>query len=152
MRKTSIGHYALAYLFWLVTLAITLLACSVLVETVVGVLGLAEFHRFFIRAVRQFLIFFLGILVLGLLVYNEHYFRTGAERHRLLERFARMTGIWLLIMGISHLIGIFIILRSVSPGVLLVGGAVVELFLGIGALWYARRSTHAHRQRARAYT
>lgn len=145
MKKTSIGHYVLAYLLWLITLALNIVVSLVIIESSVELMSAAEWHRYPIHAVRQFMTFFLGLIVLVLLVWNEHHYRTGAERNRLLERFAWMVGISLIAMGIFH--GIAGIVRfytmisiGMTPSWVQLVVAAVELVGGFVCLWYAKRA------------
>lgn len=141
MKKTSIGHYALGYLLWIITIAVSLLVCMVILDTSLFAMVAADWHRYPIHAVRQFLIATLGVVALILLVWNEHYFRTGAEKNRLLERFARMVGYFLVVMGLAHAIQFAISLLS-GDGLSLtqVGLGIAELAVGFGGIWYARRA------------
>lgn len=141
MLRTTIGHYALAYLFWLITLAISLIVCVVILDTTAFTMTIAEVHRYPTQLVRQFLVIILGLIVLILLIWNEHYYRTGAERHRLLERFARIVGYLFVIMGLAHSIQIiaFSTVRG-TPDLIQSGITILEWTVGVGGLWYAKQA------------
>lgn len=147
MQKTSLGSYLFAYLLWVVTLILALLTAAVILDTSLAAMVVADWHRYPTHAVRQFLLLIMGITLVALLVFYEHYYRTGAERQRLLERFARMSGIFILVMAFCHGIhGLFSIIFG-APSWVRIGGALIELLVGVGSLWYARRAKDERMQR-----
>ncbi len=149
MKEKMFGRYLLAYLFWLISIGVAMLAALAILDTSVYAMAAAEWGRYQIQAVRQFTLFILGIILLALLVFSEHYFRTGVKRKRLLERFARLTGLYLLVMAGFH--GLYATISTTlgTPSWFHLISFVVELAFGATGFWYARRAKNAYLQMIR---
>lgn len=91
--RSAVARYALAYLLWLITLALGLLAAAVAREGYMVLLAVNGADRYFAQATHNFLVLFLAIAVLILTVFAEHHYRTGVPKERLAVRFFRVAAI-----------------------------------------------------------
>lgn len=108
-------HYVLAYLCWAITVALAVLDLLVLRNALMITLGMTSWNRYIQRAVSQFGFLFLAIGALGFILFTEHFYRTGAEKQRLLSRFLLGLLIGVGVLTVSHLIW-------------LIGGLVLDFF------------------------
>lgn len=106
------------------------------------VLGLHEFARV---ALDKFLFLFAALGVVVVIVFLEHYYRTGLGRRRLIERFFRATGIELLVFfGIQA----FIEVAIGGGGRLLLRGIIsIQGLAGIAFIVLARYRKQTHHER-----
>lgn len=123
----SSSRYVLAYLLWAISVAMAIVDLLVLRSTAMIVLGMTSWDRYVEHAINQFSFLFMAIAGLGVIVFTEHFYRTGVEKNRLLVRFLQVTLIGLVIFTLAHLIRLIgeIVLGFFSSTTLLL--AVVEL-------------------------
>lgn len=114
---SSLGRYLLAYLLWAITIALSLL-CAMLGRTAYQYLFiLAGWNRYSIRAFDNFALLAFGLVLVGVVVVAEHYYRTGVEVKRLFFRFSAFTLIETLILASLQLVLLIIqmINGSIDP-------------------------------------
>jgi hypothetical protein len=123
----SPARYVLAYLLWAISVVMAVVDLLVLRSTAMIVLGMTSWNRYVEHAINQFSFLFMAIAGLGVIVFTEHFYRTGVEKNRLVVRFLRVTLIGLVIFSLAHLIRLIgeIVLGFFSYTTLLL--AVVEL-------------------------
>lgn len=138
-RQASFWEYVLAYLLWIVTIAISGLVALVLHETLVEFSELSGWNRYAVHAVSQFSTIFLGLGVLTIILMTEHLYRTGVQRGKLLIRFCFWAGLLLAIIGFAHLFsGGYRWLNDVVTDPLTFRLAIVELAGAIILFWWRR--------------
>lgn len=103
LHPISPWRYALAYLLWLITFAAGIFVMLTVRATFnIFVTFGVDWDRFRVRAVDQFLFFGLGILLVILLIWSEHLYRTGAQKDRLWPRFGGISAVLLGVLGFCH--------------------------------------------------
>lgn len=102
----SAFRYVLAYLFWAISVAIAIAILLASRSSVMVVLGLTSWDRYFEHAINQFGFLFLAIFGLAVIVFTEHFYRTGVEKNRLFARFFLITFLELLSLAVVHLVRI----------------------------------------------
>jgi hypothetical protein len=95
-------RYGLAYLLWLVTIGLAVLAALVVRESFDFLVALNALHRYTAHAVSNFLFLVLGVLVLIVIIFAEHWYRTGVPRGLLAARFGRLAAILLAVIAFLH--------------------------------------------------
>jgi hypothetical protein len=100
--KQELAQYMLAYFLWAVAIALAVLAAMVARETYLLLVALNPIHRYTAHAINNFLVLLLGLLVLGLIVFAEHYYRTAVPQGRLAARFARLTMVLVGVIATLH--------------------------------------------------
>jgi hypothetical protein len=127
--KRDLVHYAAAYLLWLITVALALFAGAVARDCYMLLLAVSEANRYLARATHNFLIILLAMLILGLIVFVEHHYRTAVPKGSLGARFFRMAAI---------LLGVIAGLHTIRLAMLLTLGPATPLDVVItGAEWLA---------------
>jgi len=131
----STSRYTLAYLFWAISVAGTVALLLAARSSVMVVLGVTQWDRYLENALNQFGFLFLAIFGLGVIVFTEHFYRTGVEKNRLLARFLLITFLQLLLFTGMHLVrvvgvGIFTPTTFLSVG--------IELVLCLVLFWLYR--------------
>src|SRR4051794_37253403 len=81
--QNSFVQHILAYLFWLITCGLALLDALVLRSTYHVLLTFDFSQRYAARAVDDLSVLVLGVLLLILVIFIEHYYRTGAQNNKL---------------------------------------------------------------------
>jgi hypothetical protein len=104
--QNSFIQYILTYLFWLITCGLALLDALVLRSTYHVLLTFDFSQRYAARAVDDLSVLVLGVLLLILVIFIEHYYRTGAQNNKLLTRFCLLTTIELGMLALLHLVQI----------------------------------------------
>ena len=133
-QPISIARYGLAYLFWAISVALAFVALLVWRSTAFIILGMTPWDRYAEHALNQFGFLFLAIVILGVIIFAENYFRTGIERNRLLPRFFLIALIEVAAIWIAHVIqwigGMVLGFPEslVSPVILILELAAVILF------------------------
>lgn len=85
------GRYVLAYLLWLVTLALSLL-CAMLTRTVYQFLAVSVgWSPATIRVLDNFALVIIALVLVTVIVMAEHSYRTGVHANRLFLRFSTFT-------------------------------------------------------------
>jgi len=97
-------RYLLAYLLWIVSLALGVLIAITIRAAYQLAMAVTSTDRYVFRAVDNFSIVFLGLLLIGLLVFTESYYRTGVEKGKLLRRFGRLTAIQVGILVLMYVV------------------------------------------------
>lgn len=100
----TVGRYALAYLFWAISVALAFVALLLWRSSAMIALGVTQWDRYLEHALNQFGFLILAIVGLTIIVFAEHFYRTGVERLHLLRRFLLLTGIEVLIIALAHLV------------------------------------------------
>lgn len=126
----STSRYALAYLFWAISVAGAVALLLAARSSVMIVLGVTQWDRYVEHALNQFGFLFLAIFGLGVIIFAEHYYRTGVEKNQLFTRFLLITFLQLLLFTGMHLVriigvGLFTSSTFVSVGIELVLCAVI---------------------------
>ncbi len=151
----TVSRYALAYLLWALTIVamvvVALLARDALMNSLTmssvsdiepGALGALD-TSLRLRAVGTWSYPIIGVILVVLVVFLEHYYRTAASTALLLARFVKAAALTLIVLFVGHLV---LFLTSRSAGVMDWAGAwlpalelvVVGLLFGIYA-WLRRR-------------
>ena len=121
----SASRYALAYLCWVITVAFAFLALVVSRTSIMLTLGATGWDRYAVHALNQFGFLFMAIVGLGVIVFTEHFYRTGVEKQRLFARFLLITTLELLFLTLLHLAGL---ISEIVLGIF----ATASLFIVIG--------------------
>ncbi len=141
-EKLSPGYsrYILAYLLWAVSVVLAVVDLLVLRSSAMIALGMTPWDRYVEHALNQFGFLFLAILGLGVIVFTEHYYRTGVEANRLLPRFLLITFIELLVLTLAHLVMLIgeVVLDFFTP--FTVGIVLAESALCAVIFWLYRRA------------
>lgn len=137
----SIARYALAYLFWAISMTLAFVALLVSRSSIMMTLGATGWDRYFVHALNQFGFLFLAIFGLAVIVFTEHFYRTGVEKNRLFARFFLITLLELLFLTLMHISGLIsqVILGFFIPASLLI--VVGEVILVLGLFWLYRRAS-----------
>lgn len=99
------------------------------------VLGVTQWDRYVEHALNQFGFLFLAIFGLGVIIFAEHFYRTGVEKNQLFTRFFLITFLQLLLFTGMHLV------RVVGVGIFMPTTFVIigiELVLCIVIFWLYR--------------
>lgn len=125
----SVFRYVLAYLFWAVTAALAVVDLLLWRTAVMVVLGMTPWDRFVEHALNQFGFLLLAFVGLAVIVFAEHYYRTGVEKNCLFPRFFLLTLIGMIVLALAHLVRLIgeIVLGFFTPVTLVV--LVVELLI-----------------------
>lgn len=144
----SASRYALAYLLWAISVTAAVVILLVTRSSVMIALGVTQWDRYLEHALNQFGFLFLAIFGLAVIVFTEHFYRTGVEKNRLFARFLRISLLELIFLMVMHLIRLMgeIILGFFTPATLAV--VVGEGILVLGLFWLYRYTV----QRATAST
>jgi hypothetical protein len=138
MMVISASRYALAYLFWAISVAGAIAILLASRSSVMIVLGLTPWDRYFEHAINQFGFLFLAIFGLSVIVFTEHFYRTGVEKKRLFSRFFLITLLELLFLSFVHLVRVVGIGIFTPDSLILLGG---ELVLALIAFLLYRRTS-----------
>lgn len=84
-------NYVVSFLLWLVAVGLTILDFLYGRLLIMGLFGLTNLNQWILSFIDRASVFILGLLALILVLYLEHYYRTGVEHRRLWSRFARVT-------------------------------------------------------------
>jgi len=98
------NNYFVSFLCWLIALGLALLDILYGRPIVVAFFGLFGLNHWVMSFIDRAGIFLLGLAGMVLVLFLEHYYRTGAARNILWPRFARVSAIQLLIIVVSLLI------------------------------------------------
>lgn len=121
----SSARYILAYLFWVVTVGISLL-CAMLARTVYQYMIIfAGWNRYTIRAFDNFALIGLAVILVGVVVAAEHYYRTGVQGKRLFLHFSTFT---LIEVGILAALQFMLLLMQ------FINGSIDLIAMGLFAL------------------
>lgn len=134
----TVGRYALAYLFWTITVALAFVALLLWRSSAMIVLGVTQWDRYLEHALNQFGFLILAVVGLAIIVFAEHFYRTGVEKLLLLRRFFLLTGIEVLIISLAHLVQWGGRLMLGIPGSPLV--FLVELLIALACFLLYRRA------------
>lgn len=134
------SRYVLAYLLWATSVGIAIAALLASRSSVMIALGVTQWDRYVEHALNQFGFLFLAIFGLAVIVFTEHFYRTGVEKHRLFARFFLVTLLELLFLSIVHLARLAgeVLLGFFAPATLLLVGGEIALCLLL--FWLYRRS------------
>jgi len=138
------SRYVIAYLLWAVSVALAIVTLLAWRSSAMIALGVTQWDRYLEHALNQFGFLFLAIFGLVVIVFTEHYYRTGVEQQRLYLRFFWVTFIELVVLTLAHLVrlgGGLILDLPVAATLPFVGG---ELLLCIIAYLLYRRATQAY--------
>ncbi|MBX3010527.1 MAG: hypothetical protein KF832_03430 [Caldilineaceae bacterium] len=132
------ARYALAYLLWAISVVAAMAILLVSRSAVMIVLGLTPWNRYVEHALNQFGFLFLAIFGLAVVIFIEHFYRTGVEKNRLFARFWRVSLLELLVLMLLHLIRLVgeTILGVFTPLALAV--VVGEGLLALALFWLYR--------------
>jgi hypothetical protein len=86
-------NYVVSLLLWLVGVGLTILDFLYGRLLLMGLFGLTNLNYWMLSFLDRALVLILGLVGLTLVLYLEHYYRTGVERNRLWPRFARVSSI-----------------------------------------------------------
>lgn len=96
-------RYVLAYTLWVVSVALAIMVLLSWRSSAMIILGVTPWDRYLEHALNQFGFLFLAIIGLCVIVFAEHYYRTGVEKERLFIRFFFITFIELIFLTGAHL-------------------------------------------------
>jgi len=151
----TVSRYALAYLLWALTIVAMLVVVLLARDALMNALTMASTASLTpdapdafdvsvrLRAVGTWSYPVIGIVLVVLVVFLEHYYRAAASTVLLLARFIKVTALTLSVLFVGHLV---LFLTSRSAGVMGWSGAllpalelvVVGLLFGIYT-WLRRR-------------
>jgi hypothetical protein len=134
----TVGQYALAYLFWAISVVLAFVALLVWRTSAMIALGITQWDRYLEHALNQFGFLILAVVGLSVIVFAEHFYRTGVEKLHLLRRFLLLTGIEVLIIALAHLVQWGGRLMLGLPGSALL--FVVELLISLACFLLYRRA------------
>jgi len=123
------SRYVLAYLLWAVSVASALAILLISRSAFMVVLGVTQWDRYVEHAINQFGFLFLAIFGLSVIVFTEHFYRTGVEKNRLFARFFLISLLELIFLTLAHgtrLLG-ETMLGFLTPATLALVGAEVVL-------------------------
>ena len=100
----SVWHYALAYLLWAISVALSVINLLVWRTSLTIALGVTAWDRYFEHAINQFGFLIMAIVVLSVVVGVEHYYRTGVPKNRLWARCLLVTLWEFVFIALAHLI------------------------------------------------
>jgi len=108
------------------------------------VLGVTQWDRYFEHAINQFGFLFLAIFGLAVIVFTEHFYRTGVEKGKLFSRFFLISFWEILILTFVQLAALISMLQLAlfAPDRLLWVGS--EVLLCALFYWLYRRARHAY--------
>ncbi len=144
----QVPKYVLAYLLWVVSIALGALGALLIRQAISGMFGIALLnadpeHEFSLRmqsnAADRFGVIILGIVLLMLIVVAEHFYRTGVQQGRLLRYFSLFTAIELAVLLVSNTIILGQSLRAGLPAGGNVAVEVIILTLLVLFIWLYRR-------------
>ena len=101
VQKTS--RYVLAYLLWAISVAVAVTALLSARTSLIIAFGVTQWDRYVEHAINQFGFLFLAIFGLAIIVFTEHFYRTGVEKGRLFMRFFLVSFWELLLLTLVHL-------------------------------------------------
>ena len=104
MHRREIAGWIAAYGLWVLSVAIGIALYLVSRQTAGIVMVVAGADELVRTAVDRFFLFFAAIALIVVIVFLEHYYRTGYLKGRLLTRAARVVGIELLVLAALHTI------------------------------------------------
>lgn len=135
----SASRYALAYLCWVITVAVAFLALVVSRTSIMLTLGATGWDRYAVHALNQFGFLFMAVAGLAVIVFTEHFYRTGVEKQKLFARFVLITMFELLFLMILHLAGLIseIVLGLFASASLII--VLSEGLLALALFWFYRR-------------
>lgn len=143
MGQTT-SRYVLAYVLWAVSVAaaITILLSSR--SSLMIALGVTQWDRYFEHAINQFGFLFLAIFGLAVIVFTEHFYRTGVEKGKLFSRFFLMSFWELLVLTVVQLAALIsmVQLALFTPARLI--WVVGEALLCAMVYWLYRRARQAY--------
>lgn len=134
------SRYVLAYLLWAISVVIAIAALLASRSSVMIALGVTPWDRYFEHALNQFGFLFLAIFGLAVIIFTEHFYRTGVEKNRLWARFFLITFLELLFLSLVHLArltGEILLGFFTQTTLLFVSG---EIALCLLLFWLYRRS------------
>lgn len=102
-------------------------------------LGATGWDRYAVHALNQFGFLFVAVAGLAVIVFTEHFYRTGVEKRKLFARFLLITTLELLFLMILHLAGLIseIVLGLFAPASLII--VIGEGLLALALFWFYRR-------------
>lgn len=138
------SRYVIAYLLWAVSVTLAIVALLTWRSSAMIVLGVTQWDRYVEHALNQFGFLFLAIFGLSIIVFTEHYYRTGVEQSRLYLRFFWVTFVELMVLLFAHLVRLFggmVLGLPMMATLPLVAG---ELGVCILAFWFYRRAVRTY--------
>ena len=100
VQKTS--RYVLAYLLWAISVAVAVTALLSARTSLIIAFGVTQWDRYVEHAINQFGFLFLAIFGLAIIVFTEHFYRTGVEKGRLFMRFFLVSFWEVLLLTLLH--------------------------------------------------
>ncbi|MDQ3250405.1 MAG: hypothetical protein M3Q45_14505 [Chloroflexota bacterium] len=146
------SRYVLAYGCWALSVALAIVDLLVWRNSAMIVLGMTPWDRYVEHALNQFGFLFLAIAGLAVIVFTEHFYRTGVEKNRLFVRFFLVTLIGLLVFMLAHLVRLIgeLVLGFFAPATLLL--VLVELAVCVLVFWFYRQAQQKARTDANSFT
>jgi len=86
-------NYVVSFLLWLIAVGLTVLDFLYGRLLIMGLLGLTDLNHWLLSFIDRALVLILGLIALVLVLYLEHYYRTGVSRKQLWPRFVRVSGV-----------------------------------------------------------
>ncbi len=133
-------QYVLAYLIWAITFVLTLFTLLQWRNSLFVVLGMTPWNRYAENTINQFSFLALAIVGLCVIVFAEHYYRTGVESGMLFARFFRVSFMLMVILLMAHvalLVGQVVLALPVGLTLLIF---VAEAVICILFYWFYRRA------------
>ncbi len=138
------SRYVIAYLLWTVSVALAIVTLLAMRSSAMIALGVTPWDRYVEHALNQFGFLFLAIFGLTVIVFTEHYYRTGVEQGRLYLRFFWITYIELAVLLFAHLVRLFGGMALDLPVMATLPFVAGELLFCIVALVLYRRAVRAY--------
>lgn len=148
MQRREIWGWAAVYGLWAVTVALGIVLLIVTRQSLGIVLEVAGTDEMAVMALDRFFMLFVSLAVVVVIVFAEHYYRVGYGRQLLLPRAARLIGIELLVLMVSHTIPQLVLGAYGSWLIRLV--ILAEGAAGIALIAVSVRLTHQRGKRRRS--
>ena len=103
-NKNSFAYAILGYLLWIMCSALWFFVLLIARNTFMAVMSFFGAEYFSVRFLDKFIFLIAGILILGVVIVTEGYFRSGIEKKNLFYRFFRMSGAAVTMLFMGHFI------------------------------------------------
>ena len=135
----TVLRYSLAYVFWLLTIALIVLVALVVRDSYEFFVAISRLHRYAAHAGNNFLTLLLGMVMLVALIFTEHWYRTGVANGKLVGRFMRVVALLLASVAIFHTLRVVGEASIGQWSIISTGIAVLE-WVAAAALWRFSRA------------
>ena len=114
----SLRDYIAAYVLWFLTIAVSLLVALAIRDLYQMAMVLTTWHRYTVHAVNQFATLGLILLLVGVVVAVEGYYRHGVQKGQLTYRFWRVLAVLSAVLAVTQ--GLRLVLEAIASSVNLI--------------------------------